>query len=68
MIGHPAPFPRGESETSNHDRYAIVEMVESDQGLGRQITSEPLVVTAIFQLERNGALFGVEGHRVPRWA
>jgi hypothetical protein len=49
-----------------HD--GIGEMVGSDQGSDRQITSEPfgLVMATVFQLERNGALSGVNSEVRPK--
>jgi hypothetical protein len=47
---------------------AIGEMVGSDQVPDRQITGEPfgLVMANVFQLERNGALFGVHSEVCPK--
>ncbi len=59
MVGRPAPLIGGESETSNHDRHAIGEMVGSDQVLTGRLQASLWMVKAIFQLERNGALFSV---------
>jgi hypothetical protein len=60
MIGRPAPLRKEEFELGIMIAHATEEMDGSDRVPDlKLIASEPWLDTALLQLERNGALFGV---------
>jgi hypothetical protein len=61
MIGRPAPLEKEEFELGIMIAHATEEMDGPDFPDLKLIASEPWLDTALLQLERNGALFGVHG-------